>query len=761
MQLEVVEGPEIMGGAREWEDRQWFPPGPQLAVCLSGGKQQLADLNDEELLQVAAAARRQTSWAQARELAAIAELTRRRTAVDEARDSDYRTLTAHEAVTEEVAAALTVTGNAAATLVHLAERLTGPLSVTGEALEAGRIDMAKARVICDTTENLPDQVTGRVEAAALEKASTQTTGQLRRRIRRILHRLAPEAMKERKREAARQRRLELWDTPSGTADLALCDLAAEDAHGIYNKITAAAHGLKADGDTRPLQMIRADLATNLLNGAPLPEAAAIVLAQAAESGSTPYTANAPARPPHATAPQPSLGGRPQVPALERPSLTGAEPPMHTATSLQGRQPTEIPSDPIAVIDSAAVSAGDARAAEQRPAFTGPGVSPEGEAISSVARPTSTPVHGRLATIPGPPDVVANVSGSDPPTSDVGDLAAAGGWFARARDDIPPDGRAVVVPHPRASTTATGPAVGAVADGRAVVQSPPAATTRPPTDVSDRDQLVACHLRGQADSVGDARAAMSAPAVVTGSRTSADEDSSPGRPWPIVVTEPVAPSHDGGRSVGRHRPGRDVPSVTRAVECDASVRAMGDVEAAGADGPDGSAAVVVPLGVSAGTRANAQDDEAGLSVSGVVAMIDRRLGHLRDRTPGADLPSAVNLAVRQLARRLASQRDALCQGDAERHGRPGYRPPASMRREVEERHATCVFPTCNRASHRCDLDHTVPWRPGITCRCNLAPLCRRHHRLKQSPGWNLHHVWPGVLVWTTPAGNWYTVRPDHE
>ncbi|MEU5992659.1 hypothetical protein ABZ806_27130, partial [Spirillospora sp. NPDC047418] len=63
---------EIVSGRREWGDREWFPPGPQLAICLSGGKNRLVDLGDDELLQVAAAARRQTSWAQARELAAIA-----------------------------------------------------------------------------------------------------------------------------------------------------------------------------------------------------------------------------------------------------------------------------------------------------------------------------------------------------------------------------------------------------------------------------------------------------------------------------------------------------------------------------------------------------------------------------------------------------------------------------------------------------------------------------------------------------------------
>lgn len=461
-----IQAVEIVSGQREWEDREWFPPGPQLAICLSGGKNRLADLTDDELLQVAAAARRQTSWAQARELAAIAELTRRRTADEESGDPDYRTLSARESVTEEVSAALTVTGNAAATLVHLAEQLTGPLARTGDALEAGRLDLAKARVICDVTEHLPEATTRRVESAALEKASEQTTGQLRRRLNRIARRLAPEAIEERKREAVRQRRLELWDTPSGTSDLSLCDLPAEDAHAIFNKITAAAHGIKVDGDTRPLHTIRADLATRLLQGIELPDAIRVLLAQA----------------------------------------------------------------------------GDETASPASRAF---------------------------------------------------DLA---------------------------ESTA----------GNATV-------------------------------------------LVSG-----------------------APSGE--------------------VSADVGIEVLADE-------------------------------------------VNRRLNHVRARFEPRELPHAIRRAAQRIHGEFAEARDAACQGDDEVHGRPGYRPSAALRREVEARHATCVFPSCNQPSHRCDLDHTTPWQPGITCRCNLAPLCRRHHRLKQRTDWRLFQIWAGLLVWVTPSGAWYIVRPD--
>ena len=58
-----------------------------------------------------------------------------------------------------------------------------------------------------------------------------------------------------------------------------------------------------------------------------------------------------------------------------------------------------------------------------------------------------------------------------------------------------------------------------------------------------------------------------------------------------------------------------------------------------------------------------------------------------------------------------------------------------------------------------LDHTDPHHQGgRTCECNLAPLCRHHHRCKQAEGWWLAQPEPGILVWRTPAGRTYTTTP---
>jgi HNH endonuclease len=76
-----------------------------------------------------------------------------------------------------------------------------------------------------------------------------------------------------------------------------------------------------------------------------------------------------------------------------------------------------------------------------------------------------------------------------------------------------------------------------------------------------------------------------------------------------------------------------------------------------------------------------------------------------------------------------------------------------------RQRTCSFPGCRRPAARCDQDHTVPYdQGGRTCECNLAPLCRRHHRAKQAQGWRLDQPEPGVMVWALPHGRSYRVQP---
>ena len=130
---------------------------------------------------------------------------------------------------------------------------------------------------------------------------------------------------------------------------------------------------------------------------------------------------------------------------------------------------------------------------------------------------------------------------------------------------------------------------------------------------------------------------------------------------------------------------------------------------------------------------------------------RALGHGTARAAAAD-GSGWTVAV--TAEPLAAGR---CD---HRTAETGYRPSPALQRLVRGRTASCSWPGCGRPAVRCDLDHTIPHdKDGLTCECNLAPLCRRHHRCKQAEGWRLEQPGPGIMAWHTPAGRRYITLPS--
>lgn len=92
-------------------------------------------------------------------------------------------------------------------------------------------------------------------------------------------------------------------------------------------------------------------------------------------------------------------------------------------------------------------------------------------------------------------------------------------------------------------------------------------------------------------------------------------------------------------------------------------------------------------------------------------------------------------------------------------RTTYRVPADLKRWLEVRDRTCVFPGCGRPARRSDIDHTVAWEDGGgTCADNLAHLCRHHHRLKHLTRWTMRQRPGRRTVWTSPTGNVRTSDP---
>jgi hypothetical protein len=243
-----------------------LPPGVALAglvrdVWTTG----LGRLTDDQLIGVLQAWRRLASWTAAGELAAVAELNRRR--ADEVAAGADPHLAEH--VGDELAVSLTLTMRGADQLLDFAARLDR-LPCTRAALAAGAIDRAKAYVIADEVSCLDRAHAAAVEAAVIGRAPGQTTGQLRASARRAVLAADPAAADRHREKAEKEARVEVWSEPSGTAALAGRDLRPADVIAADKRIDVLARQLKAAGIEGSLGQLRARAYVTLLLGQPMP-----------------------------------------------------------------------------------------------------------------------------------------------------------------------------------------------------------------------------------------------------------------------------------------------------------------------------------------------------------------------------------------------------------------------------------------------------------------------------------------------------------
>ena len=122
----------------------------------------------------------------------------------------------------------------------------------------------------------------------------------------------------------------------------------------------------------------------------------------------------------------------------------------------------------------------------------------------------------------------------------------------------------------------------------------------------------------------------------------------------------------------------------------------------------------------------------------------------------DVPKSLAPAARRIPTDAPTGSKALGEEAEER-----YRPSPALQRLVRLRDGHCRFPGCRVAARSCDLDHVTAWPTGPTAATNLICLCRRHHRVKQRPGWTVRLDPDGVVHWTDPTGRRTTTAPvDH-
>jgi hypothetical protein len=235
-------------------------PGPELAWYAGAARAEgLGVLSDDELVGVLCAARRLSSWQAELELAVVAELDARRAGSD-GREGEH--------VAEEIAAALTLTGRSAGSLLELSRRL-GRLRQTSALLAAGIIDRSRAGVIADQLALLPDDAAAAVEDRVAPRAGHMTTGRLADACRRAVLAHDPQAATRRQEKAKQDARVECWAEPSGTGAIAGRDLNLAAVIAADKHLDAAARWLRQHDVPGTHDQLRARVLLARLTGQPL------------------------------------------------------------------------------------------------------------------------------------------------------------------------------------------------------------------------------------------------------------------------------------------------------------------------------------------------------------------------------------------------------------------------------------------------------------------------------------------------------------
>ncbi|NNF09663.1 MAG: DUF222 domain-containing protein [Acidimicrobiia bacterium] len=233
-------------------------PGLELAARLSGIV--VEALSGEEQLAVLRAQQRMASHYAAASYGSIAAVS---DTVDAIEDDP---VLAAESTAAEIRVALTLTRRRADDQLHLALRLRRRLPAVWAALSAGRIDVARARVLVDDTEHLSIGLAQQVIADILPDATGLTTGQLRARLRRLCIQVDPAEATDRYRAAISERRVITQPTPEGTAHLFAYDLPPDQVTAVTDRINRLARTLRQAGEQRSMDQLRADVFIDLLLG---------------------------------------------------------------------------------------------------------------------------------------------------------------------------------------------------------------------------------------------------------------------------------------------------------------------------------------------------------------------------------------------------------------------------------------------------------------------------------------------------------------
>ena len=135
-----------------------------------------------------------------------------------------------------------------------------------EALEAGHIDVARAKAIDAGTGHLPRDTADSICSTLLREAGDLTVGQIRARVRSLAMSAEPDEARTRFEVAHERRRVVMEPATDGTAHVLAMDLAPDAAAAVARRISRLARHAKTSGDLRTPDQVRADVFVDLLLG---------------------------------------------------------------------------------------------------------------------------------------------------------------------------------------------------------------------------------------------------------------------------------------------------------------------------------------------------------------------------------------------------------------------------------------------------------------------------------------------------------------
>jgi hypothetical protein len=217
------------------------------------------------------------SWLEGRKLAVVRELIRRRP--DERSSAGAATESGlpwdwDDRLAREIALQLGLSVPAARKLTWTAWALEARLPGIGKALDEGRLDAGKAKMVVTETDVLsdPDMLTAAEQLilAGLSRCNTWTD--LLRLVQRAVVTVDPDgARKRREQEEKENARVRFWREAAGTCALMGAGLPTDEALQAHGRVEQRAQTYRRAGVKRPVDILRVAAYLDLLNLVPAAE----------------------------------------------------------------------------------------------------------------------------------------------------------------------------------------------------------------------------------------------------------------------------------------------------------------------------------------------------------------------------------------------------------------------------------------------------------------------------------------------------------